>query len=116
MPFLPLRTPKRVSWKGRETSVARGKENRQLAVRRIGGCLSFLLYRSSSPIFIFLEKKFGESSRYEVEFDFAYRYSISLLTAHFHKLLDNTAQAQYFLEIQHRIGIVQNDVTAKHIH
>ena len=93
MPFLPLRTPKRVSWKGRETSVARGKENRQLAVRRIGGCLSVLLYRSPSPIFVFFEKKFGESLRYKVEFYVPDRHRIPFLATHFHERFDNAAKS-----------------------
>ncbi len=44
--------------------------------------------------------------RYEVEFDVADRYSISLFTALFDKFFNNAAKAQNFLEIQHRIGIV----------
>ena len=54
--------------------------------------------------------------RDEVEFYVTDRYSISLAATHFGERFDDAAKAQYFLEIEHRIGIVQNDVAAEHVH
>lgn len=50
--------------------------------------------------------KYIRCLRDEIEFYVANRNGIALFTAHFCKRFNNTAQAQYFLEILHRIGIV----------
>ena len=44
--------------------------------------------------------------RDEIEFNFADRYGISLLTTHFDEFFDDATQAQYLLEIQYGIGVV----------
>ena len=56
------------------------------------------------------------SSGNEVEFHVPYRNSIPFLTAHLHKLLDDAPKTQYLLEILHGVGVVEYDVSAKHIH
>ncbi len=44
--------------------------------------------------------------RDEIELYVAYRYGISLLTAHFDERLDNPSKTEYLLEIEHGIGVV----------
>ena len=54
--------------------------------------------------------------RDKIEFHFSDRNGIAFFTSHFRQFFDDAAEPQYFLKIQHRIGIIQNDVTAQHIH
>ena len=48
--------------------------------------------------------------RDKIEFHFSDRNGIAFFTSHFRQFFDDAAEPQYFLKIQHRIGIIQNDV------
>ena len=52
----------------------------------------------------------------EIEFDVAYDNRIVFLYSHLAQFGYNSLLAEYFLEIRHGIGVVERNVTAKHIH